>query len=538
MTGFLGARDWRGWSLAILTAIMSVVPRLMYRHIPFDRDEGAYAYMADVIGRGGLPYVNAFDHKFPLIYYLYHLSFNLFGHSLSSPRLLAAIFIAVASLLACLLVYRLTKRFSAALFSSLLLGLSVSSPAYHGLSANTELFTLPLIVGGILILFAENPPGWRFFCAGMVFGIGFLIKQPVLVIALFVCAACSLSGWKTPLLLFRRVVLFLAGLILPFLCVAAFFHLRGGLTAFFASSILYNFGYMGQATLGESLGYFRGSVGTIMRMDQFLWLAAAAGMVMLCRSGFRTPLNLTLAMIAVGSFLATAMGTYFYRHYFIFLFPVLVTIAGLGLAAVLDLCPGRYRRSAIIAVSLLSCFSSARFMAYSSDDVVKRTYHLPTFVQARGVGDYLRTQASPSATLFIVGSEPEIFFYSGLESATKVYYIYPLVSSTRMLGTLRQQTLAELVLRPPDYMLLVNDPYSLSLKTVAADTFVSDLLDRFSSYRLVGVVADHGDELVRGDFLKLRAIVAGGAAMLLLARPNDASPAGGTLGELLGRKGV
>ena len=69
--------------LVVFFAFLSIVPRLFYINIPFERDEGMYACVSDVIDRGGLPYRDAFDNKPPGIHYLYNISFKIFGHAVS-----------------------------------------------------------------------------------------------------------------------------------------------------------------------------------------------------------------------------------------------------------------------------------------------------------------------------------------------------------------------------------------------------------------------------------------------------------------------
>jgi 4-amino-4-deoxy-L-arabinose transferase-like glycosyltransferase len=309
-------QGWRNWTAAIITVFLSVAPRFFHLGIPFERDEGAYAYVADVIQRGGLPYINAFDHKPPLIYYFYYVSFNLFGHTVSSPRILAIFFVAAACLLLLVLVYRLTKNLPAAVFSSLILGMASASPAYLGSSANTELFTLPFLVGGVMLLAQEDPPMYFFPIAGLLFGIGFLVKQPVAVIAAFPLLFHLFCQLRTPVRLLRIAIYFVLGAAFPLGAVMLFFYLRGGFASFWEACFSYNFGYMGQIALSESLSRLYETVSTIAYFDPITWLAGGVGIVLLFKSPIRTYSKAYIVMVVIGSALATAMGKLFYPHYF------------------------------------------------------------------------------------------------------------------------------------------------------------------------------------------------------------------------------
>jgi len=532
------SEGWKFRAVAVITSVLSVIPRFFHLDLPFERDEGAYAYVADVIQRGGLPYVNAFDHKPPLVYYLYNLSFDLFGHAIHSPRILACIFVAAAALLLFILVYRITRRLAAAVFSSLALGLACSSPAYLGLSANTELFTLPFLLGGVLLLCGEELPLRRYFAAGVVFGTGFLIKQPVAVIAASALVMPGIRLLRLPAALFRSVGLFTLGAALPLGLVMALFYLRGGFSQFWESSFLYNFGYIGQMSYAESLSLLSMAFTYIFKIDPFTWIAGAAGILLVGRSGIASSRIADVLLLLAGSFLATAMGKYYFPHYFIFMLPALSLIAGLGLAGLLNMGPAPYVRRGILSLAFVSCLASARFIPYTDEEIIKLCYKYSTFMQAKTVGEYLRTNAPRDAKVFVVGSEPEILFYSGLRSASRVFYFFPLVTPTVMTDKLRQETIAELVMHPPDFVVIVNEIHSLSLRTVDGDTYMNDLFYLFSHYRLIGAVADNTNRLVTGDYQAMRGIAGKGAAMLLLGRPVDGNSTGGTFGELLGRRGI
>ena len=53
------------WIIVLAVAVIALVPRLLFVNILFERDDGAYAYVSDVVNNGGLPYRDAFDHKPP-----------------------------------------------------------------------------------------------------------------------------------------------------------------------------------------------------------------------------------------------------------------------------------------------------------------------------------------------------------------------------------------------------------------------------------------------------------------------------------------
>src|SRR3989442_8480005 len=153
--------------LPVVLAAVCALPILLYLPFlnePFERDEGVYATIAQLILRGDLPYRDGFEHKPPLVFGWYALSFLAFGQHVWAPRLVAAVLESVTALL----VYvqgRLLFSRREALLAALAFGLSIGVAKFHT-NANAEYFMLlPLVAG--LVTFTLGPPkggvSWFFF---------------------------------------------------------------------------------------------------------------------------------------------------------------------------------------------------------------------------------------------------------------------------------------------------------------------------------------------------------------------------------------
>lgn len=532
--------DWKSRILVFLAVLLAVAPRLFCLDIPLISDEGAYAYMADMLRHGGLPYVDAFDHKPPLIYYLFCASFALFGHGVTSPRILAMIFTAIACLLLLLLIHRFTKNLAAALFGSMLLGLSTISVAYIGFGPNTELFTLPFIIGGIMLLHDEDLSPGIAFASGLLFGTGFIIKQPVAVIAVcaFIVPGVRLLQ-KSAARFFATLCMFTLGSTLPFGAVTVYYAARGAFRPYWDSILSYNLGYMGIVTPAQSFKGLYASLVGIFLYDPVTWCAGIAGFVLLLKSSRRTWDKAYLVIILIGAGYAVSMGRSFKCYYFVLLVPILCLAAGIGLAETMTMVCRPYVRAASVMLVGISYGIVLWFLPSSGMDLKQWAefdsyFKLP--LQARSVGDYLRRIAFPDARLFIVGSESSIHFYSGLRGASRIFYFWPLVMETRMKEALQRELLTDLAVRPPDYVVVINETYSLGMGTVDGDRFIATLFDRFSRYELIGVVSDSDASLVTDDRNAMRTVVAGGASMLVLARTGVGTNRGITFEKLLGKK--
>lgn len=526
------------WLLAVAVALLAVVPRAFYLAVPFERDEGAYAYMAEVIGRGGLPYVQAFDHKPPLVYYFYQVSMQLFGHTNAAPRLLAMFFVATACLLTMLLVYRFTRSLFAATCSCLLLGMGSALPVYNGFTANTEVFTLPFIVGGVLLL-AEEVPSWqRFFLAGLLFGSGIMVKQPVAVIALAVLAYHVVAMVRSPGRLISRMALAGCGLVLPLALFAAFFAGHGRFAEFWEGFYTYNVRYAGDSTFAQSVSKLSNYLGNILVNDTVTWLAAAVGFVIWFRTCPNRRHTWYMACFLGGSVYATSMGGNFYPHYFVFLLPVLVVGAGLGATTLLGSSRSACVRWGLVAMVGVAFALNVRFLCMPVSDVLLISYGYQPFVKAKVVGDFLRQSGLAGRSAFIIGSEPQIYYYAGLRAVSRYYYLYPLVGDTPHHEAARRQVLDDLHRNLPDLMIFVNFPLSQGVHSADDRKRIRTLYRPFSDYQLTAMSSSEDDRLIAGRFPlenELAATEGDNAVMVFERDPGGVTlPAPLTFGSLLG----
>ena len=72
--------------ILLLILALQIFLRIPFLGEPLERDEGAYAYIAQRMAVGQVPYRDIYDHKPPAIYFIYAGIFKLFGESAASIR--------------------------------------------------------------------------------------------------------------------------------------------------------------------------------------------------------------------------------------------------------------------------------------------------------------------------------------------------------------------------------------------------------------------------------------------------------------------
>lgn len=177
-------QPWHLLTLAILLYVGLRVPYL--QHDFFNVDEAVSAIVAHAILDGGLPYVDAVDHRGPLTYAFYALIFRVFGRWDMLP--IQGVYTGLHVLLM-LLMFRLGLRLDRAwtgAWAAMLYGTSAWLGAYFEIwPAHTEwLLTLCSVLGYVAYGVAPGRPGHLTGLRGLVlvgigvlFGLGFLSKQ-------------------------------------------------------------------------------------------------------------------------------------------------------------------------------------------------------------------------------------------------------------------------------------------------------------------------------------------------------------------------
>ena len=143
--------------LAGLILITAAV-RIPLLNVPFERDEGEYAYIAWRLGHNELPYRDWVDQKPPAIFWVYRAALTLPLEPIRAVHFAALLFAAASGCALFLLARRLMNQFWAFMAAALFTLLS-ADPFAQGTAANTEVFMLlPLILAQIAFLkVADNP---------------------------------------------------------------------------------------------------------------------------------------------------------------------------------------------------------------------------------------------------------------------------------------------------------------------------------------------------------------------------------------------
>ncbi len=235
----------RWFVLAAVFVGLALVCRLpSFVDAPLDRDEGAYALIAQQWSRGAMPYRDYFDHKPPLVYLAYRAVFALAGEHLAAVRIVFAVlsgFTACACVLLVLLL-QAQRRAWPAVLAGLAACVFLSAPLLQGETANTEtLMLLGSVASACFALRAVRDGRLRdAVLAGACVGAAALAKPLALFEAAFFGGWLLLHERRRPR---RQVGGFVAAMVAPALAWLIYAVVRGGALASIDAVALYNLRY-------------------------------------------------------------------------------------------------------------------------------------------------------------------------------------------------------------------------------------------------------------------------------------------------------
>jgi len=439
--------------LLLATVAGSIAVRVRLLTAPLERDEGEYAYMAQLLLAGVPPYELAYSMKFPGIFAVYGTLLAALGETatairagLAGANLATIVFV---FLLGRELFDRTTGALAAASFAALSLGFAV-----QGVFANTEHFLLlPALAGLWALVRSEHGDGpGPLVAAGLLLGGALLVKQHGAVFAGL--GVLHLLG--APRDRMRRLTIFAVAVVLPSVAVALWLAAEGVLASFLYWTFEHALGYATDTSRGVSHGVR--AFGRVAGSAGPLWALALVGGIGLFRDGAGGGRERFALGLLILSFLAVLPGLRFRPHYFVLVLPAVALLAGLGAArlARATASPGAADRVAagLLAVALVATGFLQRdyLLRMGPEEVSIATYGVNPFPEARELARYIHDHSEPDDRIAVIGAEPQIYFYARRRSATRFLYLSELLRRPRGAPGFQRQMIHELQAGRPRFL--------------------------------------------------------------------------------------
>jgi 4-amino-4-deoxy-L-arabinose transferase-like glycosyltransferase len=494
-------RDWSWLGIAVIM-LGAAWLRWHLLDIPLERDEGEYAYGGQLLLQGVPPYQLLYSMKLPGIYAAYALVLTLFGQDQTGVHLGLLAMNLVSIMMVSLLGRRLAGPVAGIGAGAVFALLSMGQPV-QGVFANAEHFVLaPALAGLLTLLFAvDSKRPWLLLLSGVLLGMGVLVKQHGAFFVVFAVCYLLLDRWLVRGRLadgLRQGMLLFCAALLPYLLTCLLLLKAGVFPQFWFWTVQYAKAYASQVPWGVAWGNLSDRAGTIVAASPLLWLAAAVGCILVAVVKDRqTDKRSFVVGFAIASFLAVCPGLFFRPHYFILLLPAAAVLAGVACHSLAGIVVGQQRPRQLAGLTLLlvalglaqALYQQRQFLfAFSPAQASTDTYWPNPFNESLTIARFLRENSSPTDTIAIIGSEPQILFYSGRRSATGYIYMYPLMEGHEFALEMQRRLIAEVEGAAPEYLLFVRNPLSW-LQTPASHTMIYEWFATYvEGYQQVGLI--------------------------------------------------
>jgi 4-amino-4-deoxy-L-arabinose transferase-like glycosyltransferase len=472
--------------------------------MPLERDEGEYAYAGQLMLQGIPPYELAYNLKLPGTYFAYALGMAVFGQNVAGVHLT----LLVVNSLTILFVFLLGRKLlgvTAGLVACATYGVLAVSPAVMGMAAHANHFVVFCAAPAMLLLWKADESNGRspLFFSGLLCGLAFVMKQQGICFGLF---AGFFLLWRVaqagPVFsagFARKSFWFGLGMALPFLLVCLFLARAGVFPKFW----FWTFGYASSYATHESL-----SDGAAKFADYFqkkfviyagFFLLTVLGLAVAGRIKAIHRETVFSVALFIFSFLGTAIGLYFREHYFILTLPAFAILVGLAVVSLQKTLMSGARTKHFRMIPLLlfagvlgwNIFLQRQmFFQWPAVQVFQTIYPEEPFIEAPVVAGYIQEHSSPNARVAVLGSEPEIYFYSQRHSATGYLYVYALMEPQPYALKMQREMIGEIESHQPEYLVWVGSANSWAVRSTSGRE-IFDWFNKYSRehYEITGLAA-------------------------------------------------
>lgn len=493
-----GRESWWAWLVVALVLLGVAMTRVRLLDLPLDRDEGEYAYFGQLLLQGVAPYASAYNFKLPGIYAVYAAILAVLGQTPAAIHVGLLIANAISIVLMFLVARRLIGTLGGVVSSATYAALALS-PRLFSPSAYAEHFVMVPVLLGVLVLTRTSGRERLItvFGAGTLFGLAFLVKQSGGAFALFGLLSV-LVGVQTDLR--RRTAagaVFVVGTVAPYATLCLLVLFTGAFGSFWFWTVAYAYHYGTSESVAHGASNLAAALSSILPTCYLAAALSALGFSAVVWDRAARARIAPIGVLLLCGLIATSAGLYFRNQYFILLLPAVALGAGVAVDTLtrrLAADGSRMTRAAVAiaftAIPLLHLVYLERAILFTATprQVGRALYGLNPFPEAIEIGRYLRDRTSAGDRIAIIGSEPEIYFYSHRRGATGYVYTYALMEPQPYAVSMQGEMIREIEAAEPRFVVFVRVWTSWLIRPESDQTIFRWFDEYQKRFERVGVV--------------------------------------------------
>jgi hypothetical protein len=343
-----------------------------------------------------------------------------------------------------------------------------------GFAAHATHFVMVFALAGIFVLLhafeTEKRKRSAVFFSGILFGCAFLMKQPGIFFFVFGLSLLGIQGMKEHFpqkRIGQFIVLLTGGFLVPLLVLLLIIYLGGSFHNFWFWVVQYAFSY------GSVVSFSQGMMNLTFMLSLF-WndlpffclLIGIGGTLVIAGKLLDSTKNMILSF-GLFSCLALVPSLYFRYHYFILVLPVCSICIGGGFYVVQHLLIERWHLVKyfltlmfVMAVGENVYANRAYYFSLSPVDIVRRFYTENYFAESITISNFLIQHTAPDERIAVVGSEPQIFFYTKRRSVSGHIYMYGMMEPQPYARRMQEEFIADVERAKPRHLICFWIPWS------------------------------------------------------------------------------
>jgi 4-amino-4-deoxy-L-arabinose transferase-like glycosyltransferase len=502
----LKTSNYLTWMLLVIILIFVSIIRIRLLNIPFERDEGDYAYIGQLMLHGIPPFKIAYTMKFPGTHMIYALILAIFGQSISDVHFGFMVVNLITILLLFLFVKKLIGNL-AAIISAIIYSLMSISNTVLGFAGHGTHFVVLFALAGLLLFLKalENKNNIYYLISGLFLGLAPIMKQTGLFFCLFsgLFLILNLYWYKRNELKGRlfKLILFIVGGAIPFIFLLLLLKYWGVFDTFWFWTISYASDYTKQLDLTGAINNLFTNFMTISNGFILIWILSFLGIIVLfLHSKLKNnKTNIFLLLFIIFSVFSISPGFYFRPHYFVTLLPAIAIFCGVFVDYLFSLSNQfvklwflKWIGLLLVAGSIIiAIISQSDYLFNSSpNEISRQLYGLNPFPESLKIAKYIDKHSNLEDKIAVLGSEPEICFYAKRQSASGYLCTYSLMEDQPYNMRMQKEMIKEVENSLPKFVVLVHVSTSWLIGP-NSKMYIFDWTKKYINYKdfkMVGII--------------------------------------------------
>lgn len=497
-------------ALLIGVLLLIILIRNNFLNIPFERDEGSYAYAGKIILDGAIPFTDIGSQRLDGVFYSYALLVGIFGYSVKALH----VAFLVINLISTIMLFFLTKKitnnfagFAAAAFFAILSMISGLS----GFTIQSEHLVALFIIAAFLCLFYffDNKKVWLLILSGVFFSFAFQVKQTSFFYGLFAGALLIFKLYFDEKNTIKKTIIltliFSASILFPIVIDLLIVYKNGAWADFNLWFFEIRKQYTALISFEQGLDYLKMTFSSVYKDYSFFWIISFIGPIALFFTDLSLWKKITVLGLTISGFLTVVPGYHYYGHYFLQWIPAVCISAAMFIYFVQYILKNKLNLKAsatLIALALVVfpiMFNVNNLKNYyftsNHTQILRDVYGLNPFPESKVIADKLNTMMKEEDKLAVFGTEIQMYVYTNKKSPSRfagsgALLEFPIAQSKEW----QQEFIADVEKAAPRFLVFFSHPISW-MANPKTENLIFPWFDKFSAqhYKLIGFADMYGN---------------------------------------------